>query len=79
MDDCYSCQDDQATMIDNIGHVILQRINPAGTHLAKIQPHNNLGGSEVDFLDYVLEVLLGQPDTSINHLSSFIAATKTCM
>jgi hypothetical protein len=24
-------------------------------------------------------VLLGQPDTSINHLSSFIAATKTCM
>jgi hypothetical protein len=43
------------------------------------QPHNDQGSVDEDFLDYVPEELIEQPDDSCNHLSSFVAATEASM
>jgi len=46
---------------------------------AMAQPHNNQGSFDEDFLHYVLEDLIEQPDNSFNPLSSFVAATEASM
>jgi hypothetical protein len=43
------------------------------------QPHNNQGSFDEDFLDYVPEELIEQPDNYFNSLNSFIAATEASM
>jgi len=39
------------------------------------RPHNDQGSLDEDFLHYVLEELIEQPDNSFNRLSSFVTAT----
>jgi hypothetical protein len=43
------------------------------------QPHNDQGSFDEDFLDYVPEELIEQPDNSFNHPSSFVDATEASM
>jgi hypothetical protein len=43
------------------------------------QPQNDQGSFDEDFLDYVPEKLIRQPDNSFNRLSSFVAATEASM
>ena len=69
----------QAKIIDNIRSMIRRRIHTTGTDLAMAQPHNNQGSFDEEFLDYVLEELIEQPDNSFNRLSSFVAATEASM
>jgi hypothetical protein len=66
----------QAKKIDNIRSMICQRIYSTGTYPAIAQPHNNQGSFAEDFLNYVPEELIEQPDNSFNGLSSFVAATE---
>jgi len=68
-----------AKKIDNICSMIRRRINSTGTDPAMAQPHNDQGSFDEDFLDYVPEELIEQPDNSFNHLSSFVAATEASM
>jgi len=69
----------QAKKIDNIRSIICRRIHSTGTDPAMAQPHNNQGGFDENFLDYVPEELIEQPDNSFNRLSSFVAATEASM
>lgn len=69
----------QAKKIDNIRSMIRRRIHSTGTDPAMAQPHNDQGSFDEDFLDYVPEELIEQPDDSFNRLSSFVAATEACM
>jgi len=43
------------------------------------QPHHDQGRLDEDFLGYFLEELIEQPDNSLNHLSSIVAATEANM
>jgi len=43
------------------------------------QPHNGQGSFDEDFLHYVPEELIEQPDNSFNRLNSFVAATEASM
>jgi hypothetical protein len=43
------------------------------------QPHNDEGSIDEDFLDYLPEQLIEQPDNCFNRLSSFVAATEASM
>jgi hypothetical protein len=43
------------------------------------QPDNDQGYSDMDFLDYIPEELIEQPDNSFNCLSSIVAATEASM
>jgi hypothetical protein len=43
------------------------------------QPHNDQGSFDEDFLDYVPEELIEQPDNSFNRLSSCVAVTEASM
>jgi len=43
------------------------------------QPHNNQSSFDEDFLHYLPEDLIEQPDNSFNCLSSFVAATEASM
>jgi len=69
----------QPKKIDNIWSMIRRRIRSTGTDPAMAQPHNDQGSFDEDFLDYVTEELLEQPDNSFNRLSSFVAATEDSM
>jgi len=69
----------QAGKIDNIRSMICQRIHSTGTVPAIVQPHNDQGSVDDDFLDYVLEELLEQPHHSFNRLSSFVTATEASL
>jgi hypothetical protein len=69
----------QASEIDNIRSMICQRIHLAGTDPAMAQLHHNQGSFDEDFLDYVPEPLIEQPDNSVDRLSSFVAATEASM
>jgi hypothetical protein len=69
----------QAKKIDNIRSMICRRIHSTGTDPAMAQPHNDQGSFDEDFLDYVPEELIEQPDNSFNRLSSFVAATEASM
>jgi len=69
----------QAKKIDNIRSMIRWMIHSTGTDPAMAQPHNNQGGFDEDFLDYVPEELIEQPDNSFNRLSYFVAATEASM
>jgi len=42
-------------------------------------PHHDHGSINEDFLDYVMEELIGQPNNSFNHLSSFVATTEASL
>jgi len=59
--------------------MIRRRIHSTGTDPARAQPHNDQGSFDEDFLDYVPEELIEQPDNSFNRLSSFVAATEASM
>jgi len=74
-----SLPDAQSKMIINIGSMIHRRILSTGTHPAMAQPHNDQGSNEEHFLLYIWKELLEQPNYSINHLSSVVAATETSM
>jgi hypothetical protein len=65
--------------MDNIRRMICQRICLTGTDPAIAQFHNNQGRFNEDFLDYVPEELIEQPDNSFNHPSRFVAATEASM
>jgi len=78
-DFCSSSPDVQAKEIDNIRSMIRRRIDSTGTDPAMAQPHNDQGSFDEDFLDYVPEELIEQPDNSFNRLSSFVAATEASM
>jgi len=69
----------QAKKIDNIRSMIRRRIHSTGTDPVMAQPHNDQGSFDEDFLDYVPEELIEQPDNSFNRLSSFVAATEASM
>jgi len=69
----------QAKKIDNIRSMICQRIHSTGTDPAMAQPHNDQGSFDENFLDYVPEELIEQPNNSYNRLSSFVAATEASM
>jgi hypothetical protein len=69
----------QPKKIDNICSMILRRIHSTGTDPAMAQPHNDQGSFNEDFLDYIPEELIEQPDNSFNCLSSFVAATEASM
>jgi len=43
------------------------------------KPQNDWGSSEEDFLDYVLQKLMEQPNNSFNHLRNFVPATEASM
>ena len=69
----------QAKKIDNFRSMICRRIHSTGTDRALALPHNNQGSFDEDFLGYVTEELVEQPDNSFNRLSSFVTATEACM
>jgi len=50
-----------------------------GIYPAMAQPHKNEGSFDEDFLDYVLEKLIEQPDNTFDHLSNIVAATEAHM
>jgi len=66
----------QAKKIDNIRSMICQRINSSCTDPPITQPHNDQGSFDEDFIDYVLDKLIEQPDNSFNSLSGIVAATE---
>ena len=78
-DFCCSSPEVQARKIDNIRSMIRRRIHSTGTHPAMAQPHNNQSSFDEDFLHYLPEDLIEQPDNSFNCLSSFVAATEASM
>ena len=59
--------------------MILQWIHSTGTGPAMAQLYNYQGGIDENFLHYVLEQLIEQPDNSFNHLSRFDDATEAIM
>jgi len=69
----------QAKKIKNICSMIRRRIHSTGADPAMAQPHNHQGSFDEDFLDYVPEELIEQPDNSFNRLSSFVAATEASL
>jgi len=69
----------QAKKIENICSMICRRIYSTGTDPVIAQPHKDQGSFDEDFLDYVLEELIQQPDNSCNCLSSFLAASEASM
>ena len=69
----------QAKKIHNIRSMICRRIHSTGTDPAMAQPHNARGSIDEDFLDYIPEEQIEQPDNSFNCLSSFVAPTEASM
>jgi len=69
----------QAKKIDDIHTIIRWMIHPTGTDPVMAHPENDQDSIDEDFLDYVLEELIEQPDKSSNRLSSFVAATEASM
>ena len=69
----------QAKKIDNICCMICGRIHSTGTDPAMAQPRIDQGSFDEDFLAYVLEELIEQPDNSVNRFSSFVPATGASM
>jgi hypothetical protein len=43
------------------------------------QPHNDQASFDEDFLDYIPDELIEQPDDSFNRLSNFVAATEASL
>jgi hypothetical protein len=71
--------DIEAKEIDNIGSIMSHSIQSTGTDPLMAQPPNNWGSYHEDFLDYILEELIEQPDNSVYCHSSFDAATEAGM
>jgi hypothetical protein len=69
----------QAKKMDNVRCMICRRIHSTNTDPARAQHHNNQVSFDEDFLDYVPEELIEQPDNSFNHASSFVDATEASM
>jgi len=75
VDFCSSSLEIEAKTIDNICSMICRRIHSTGTDSAMAQPHNDQGSFDEDFIDYVPEELIEQPNNSFNPLSSFVEAS----
>jgi hypothetical protein len=75
-DFCSSSAEAQGGKIDDISRMICRRMHSTGTDPAKVQPHNDRGSYDEDFVDYVPEELIELPDMSPNCLSSLLAATE---
>jgi hypothetical protein len=78
-DFCSSSQELQSNKIDNFCNIIRQRIHTTGTDPAMTQPHNGQGSFNENYLHYIVEELLKQPDNSFNRLSSCVATTGNSM
>jgi len=75
----FSSPEVQAKKIDNIPSMIRRRIHSTGPDPAMAQHHNDQVSFDEDFLGYLPEELLEQPDNSFNRLRSCIAATEASM
>jgi len=75
-DFCSSSSEVQGKKIDNIRRMIRRRIHSTATDPAIAQAHDDQGSFDEDYLDYVLEELIEQPDNSFDCLSSFVAAIE---
>jgi len=69
----------QAKIEVNFRSMIRQGIHSTDRYPAMAQLHNDQGIIDENFLDYVPEKLIEQPDNSLNSLSNFVAATETRM
>jgi len=76
---CSSLPQFEAKKQDNIRCIICWMIYTSGTDPAMAQPHNDQGSSVQYYPNYILEVLIEQPDNSCNCLSSCVAATESSM
>jgi hypothetical protein len=65
--------------LDNILSMSRRWIHSTGTDPARAQLHNDKGRFHEDFLAYIPEELIEQPDNSCNPLSSLVAATEASM
>jgi len=63
----------------SIPSMICRKIHLTGTDPVMAKPHNHQLSSDEDFLDYLPEELLQQPDNSFNHLTSPVVATEARM
>jgi len=75
----FSSPEVRAKKIDNIHSMICRGIHSAGRDPAMAHPHNDQGSVDEDFIDYVPEALIEQPDNSFNRISSVVAATEASM
>jgi hypothetical protein len=64
-------------MVNSIGSMVRRGIHSTCTDPAMAQPSNDQGSNEEYLFLYISKELLKQPSYSINHLSSFVAATET--
>jgi len=78
-DFCSSSPEVQAKLIDNICSMIHRSIHSTGMDPAMAQHHNDQGSFDKDFLLYVPEKLIEQPESIFIWLSSFVAATEASM
>jgi len=69
----------EANMIDNFRSTIHWRISSTGPNPAVAQPDNSQGTCDKDFLNYILENLIEQPENTFDCRSSFVAATEASM
>jgi len=78
-DFCSCSPEHRAKKLDNIRIMIHRRIHSTGLVPAMAQSHNNQGSFDEDFLDYIPDKLIEQPDNSFNYLSTFVVATEASM
>ena len=69
----------EAKKLVNIHSMIRRQIHSTGMDPAMAQPHSHQGSVNENFLDYIPEKLIEQPNNSFNHLSSFVAVTEASM
>jgi len=69
----------QAQKVHNICSMIHGSIHWTGMDPAIALPHNDQGSFEEEFIHYVLEELIEQPDDLFNCLSRFVADTEASM
>jgi len=69
----------QAERIHDFRIMIWGRFHLTGLDRAMALPYNYQGNFDEDFLDYVPEELVEQPNNSLNCLTSYVASTEACM
>jgi len=79
VDFCSSSPEVRAKKINDICSMIGRRIHSTGMDPGMTQRPNDRGSFDEDFLDYVPEELIEQPNNSFNRLSSFVAANEASM
>jgi hypothetical protein len=78
-DFCSSSPEVKVKKIDYIASMIHRMIHSTGMDPAIAQPQNDQGNFDKNFLEYVPEEQMEQPNNSFNRLSSFVAATEATM